>query len=142
LLASRDRDFAVLAQVAREARDGPERNRHFQRMFEVVAARWITGELTAPGVESWQAFCHRVRGGMRRVLDGAGNRRAVLFTSGGVIGLFVQTVLGAPEAMAIQLNWRVRNCSLTEFVFSRDRLSLDSFNAIPHLDDPSMQSFR
>jgi hypothetical protein len=36
----------------------------------------------------------------------------------------------------------VRNCSLTEFVFSGERISLDSFNAIPHLDDPALRTFR
>jgi hypothetical protein len=36
----------------------------------------------------------------------------------------------------------VRNCSLTEFVFSGERLSLDSFNGTPHLDDPALRTFR
>ena len=65
-----------------------------------------------------------------------------VFTSGGVIGLAVQNVLNAPERSALEINWRVRNCSLTEFTFSRDRISLDSFNAIPHLDDPALQTYR
>jgi hypothetical protein len=47
----------------------------------------------------------------------------------------VQTVLKAPENMAIELNWRIRNCSLTEFLFTRGRTSLDVFNATPHLSD-------
>jgi hypothetical protein len=36
----------------------------------------------------------------------------------------------------------VRNCSLTEFMFSHDRMSLDSFNAIPHLEDPALRTYR
>jgi hypothetical protein len=36
----------------------------------------------------------------------------------------------------------VRNTSLTEYVFGRDRLSLDLFNATPHLADEALQSFR
>ena len=47
----------------------------------------------------------------------------------------MQTVLRAPEPMAIELNWRIRNCSLTEFLFSGDRVSLDAFNATPHLGE-------
>jgi hypothetical protein len=47
----------------------------------------------------------------------------------------VQTVLQAPEAMAIEVNWRIRNCSLTEFLFTHDRISLDAFNATPHLKE-------
>jgi broad specificity phosphatase PhoE len=45
----------------------------------------------------------------------------------------VQIVLQAPEPMAIEINWRVKNCSLTEFVYTRGRISLDTFNATPHL---------
>ena len=45
--------------------------------------------------------------------------------------------------MAVHLNWRVKNGSLTEFVFSSSkRLSLDCFNACPHLTSADLQSFR
>jgi len=54
----------------------------------------------------------------------------------------VQRALRAPKPVALELNWRVRNTSLTEFVFGRDRLSLDFFNTMPHLADASLQSFR
>jgi broad specificity phosphatase PhoE len=56
-----------------------------------------------------------------------------VFTSAGPIGVAVQTVLGAKDPIAMELNWRIRNCSLTEFVFTRSRISLDAFNATPHL---------
>lgn len=135
-------EFAKLVLAAREASHGPERNRHFQRMFEVVVARWVSGELSAPEVEPWAAFRDRVHRGLGKITAAAGNRRVVLFTSGGVIGVMVQSALNAPDMSAVQLNWRVRNCSLTEFVFSKNRLSLDSFNAIPHLVDSALHSFR
>ena len=135
-------EFARTVLAAREAAHGPERNRHFQRMFEVVVARWVSGELSAPEVEPWVAFRDRVRRGFRKITASAGNRRVALFTSGGVIGVMVQSTLDAPDMSAVQLNWRVRNGSLTEFVFSENRLSLDSFNAIPHLVDSALHSFR
>jgi hypothetical protein len=37
--------------------------------------------------------------------------------------------------MAMELNWRIRNCSLTELIFTRSRVSLDVFNATPHLEE-------
>ena len=79
--------------------------------------------------------------GLRRIQQGAANRRVVLFTSGGPIGVLVQTALSAPDRSFLDINWRVRNCSITEFVFSSDRLSLDSFNTIPHLE-PALRTFR
>ncbi len=48
-----------------------------------------------------------------------------VFTSAGPIGVMLQTVLCAPEQIAIELHWRIRNCSMTELVFTRDRVSLD-----------------
>ena len=96
--------------------------------------RWIKGELEAPGLESWTVFHARVLGGLRAILEAERpSRRVVVFTSGGPIGVAVQSALKAPEPLAIDLNWRIRNCSLTEFVFSGSRVSLDVFNATPHL---------
>jgi broad specificity phosphatase PhoE len=121
---------------------GPERNRRFQKMFEVAMLTWLEGSTIADRIEPWPAFRDRVRQGLRRIQEGPANRRVVLFTSGGPIGVLVQTALAAPERSFLEVNWRLRNCSLTEFVFSRDRLSLDSFNAIPHLEDPNLRTFR
>jgi len=122
---------------------GPDQNRRFQKMFEALMNRWITGELDSNEVESWHSFRARVQRGLRRITEsGVSGRRVAAFTSGGPIGVAVQIALNAPERTGLEVNWRVRNCSLTEFVFSGERLSLDSFNGTPHLDDPALQTFR
>ena len=111
-------------------------NRELQKRFEEAMPRWMAGTLHLPGLETWPAFRERVQRGFRSVLEMDGpSRRVVVFTSAGPIGLAVQTVVGAKETMAMELNWRIRNCSLTEFVFTRARVSLDSFNATPHLHE-------
>jgi broad specificity phosphatase PhoE len=142
-LAERDAEFRALAEAFERNRDAPERNRHFQKMFEAVTSVWLSGKFEAEGVEPWRSFQSRVRAAIKRITSAEGRgRRVAVFTSGGVIGLTVQNVLNAPERSALDINWRVRNCSLTEFTFNRDRMSLDSFNAIPHLDDPALQTYR
>ncbi len=145
-LAARDPQFRLLLE-ATECGGGLDQNRRFQKMFEALMNRWITGELDSNEVESWRTFRDRVQRGLRRITSGAGprpakGRRVVAFTSGGPIGVAVQIALQAPDRTGLEVNWRVRNCSLTEFVFSGERLSLDSFNAIPHLDDPALRTFR
>ena len=141
-LAARDPQFRLLVE-ARECAGAADRNRRFQLMFEALMNRWITGEMDSPDVESWRAFRERVQRGLRRIMDGgASGRRVVAFTSGGPIGVAVQIALSAPDRSGLEVNWRVRNCSLTEFLFSGERLSLDTFNATPHLDDPALRSFR
>jgi broad specificity phosphatase PhoE len=142
-LSERDAEFHKLVAGLEQNKLTPERNRHFQKMFEVVTSVWLGGEFEVEGVESWRSFQSRVRGALKRIIAAEGSgRRVAVFTSGGVIGLSVQNVLNAPERAALEINWRVRNCSLTEFIFSRERLSLDSFNAIPHLDDPALRTYR
>ena len=109
-------------------------NRELQSRFDALMPRWIAGTLEATGVESFADFRARVQGGLRKLIEAdRGSRRVIVFTSGGPIGVAVQTVVGAKEPMALELNWRIRNCSLTEFLFTRNRISLDSFNATPHL---------
>jgi broad specificity phosphatase PhoE len=122
----------ILGAARRDVKD----NRELQKLFDEMVPQWIAGTLQAPGVETWQAFRERVQRGFRRILEAEQqSRRVVVFTSGGPIGVAVQTVVGAKEPMAMELNWRIRNCSLTEFVFTRSRASLDTFNATPHLEE-------
>jgi broad specificity phosphatase PhoE len=142
-LAEGDAAFRELAEAFERNIHTPERNRYFQKMFEVVTSVWLGGEFGVEGVESWRSFQTRVRAAVKQIVSAQGSgRRVAVFTSGGVIGLAVQNVLNAPERAALEINWRVRNCSLTEFTFSRGRLSLDSFNTIPHLGEPALRTYR
>jgi broad specificity phosphatase PhoE len=141
-LREQDATFARLVEEFQAAFESPERNRYFQRMFEALMKRWVGGELLADGVEPFAKFHARVLEGLAQVLA-EGGRCVVVFTSGGPIGTCVQHALGAPQSSAIELNWRVRNTSLTEFMFARGgRLSLDTFNTTAHFDDPKLVSFR
>lgn len=140
-LAQRDESFARLVEDFRKHAQAPDRNRYFQRMFERLMDSWLAGA-TADGVEAFEAFHARVEQAHRRVLEAEGSRRVAVFTSGGPIGVCVQLLVQAPKNMALHLNWRVRNGSLTEITFSGlKRTSLDSFNATPHLE-PELESFR
>lgn len=138
-LATQDEPFRALVEAFASATT--DRNRHFQRMFEVLTDRWQRGTLTAEGVEPFSTFHGRVTKALAEVTDVGDGRTVAVFTSGGPIGVCVQQALDAPPRAALRLNWRVKNASLTRFVFSKGRLSLDSFNELPHLDSP-LQSFR
>jgi broad specificity phosphatase PhoE len=142
-LMSRDAGFGDLVQGYLQSTGDSERSRRFQRMFEVLLRHWQTLPRATEGLESWLAFRDRVKGGIDRIRSRpAGGRRVVAFTSGGFIGTAVHVALGSADVAALELNWRVRNCSLTEFIFSKDRLTLDSFNAVPHLEDTAAWTYR
>jgi broad specificity phosphatase PhoE len=140
-LAEADARFAELRAAFEKMRGTPEQNRYFQRMFEVAMAAWQEGRVAAPGVEPFAEFEARVERAVRRLMAAAGSRRVVVFTSGGPVGLCVRRALGAPARAFLDVNWRVRNTSLTEFVYSRERFTLDSFNLLPHLK-PEQVTFR
>ena len=143
VLAEQDERIRRLAAANAQPGSPRDRYRNFQLLFEAVTARWVSGEVSSPEVEPWQAFRARVHSGIARITQGAGRgRRIAVFTSGGPISITVQTAVSAPAEMAIELNWRIRNSSVTAIVFSGDRQTLDYFNAVPHLSDPSLWTYR
>jgi broad specificity phosphatase PhoE len=73
---------------------------------------------------------------------GPAGRRVVVFTSGGPIGFAVQFALRAPDQAFLDVNWRVRNCSITEFVYTGNRFTLDTFNGLAHIEDKELWTYR
>jgi broad specificity phosphatase PhoE len=142
VLAEADADFAQKVQDFQAAIGTREHNRYFQRMFEVVMGKWVRDEITAPGVEAFSTFHRRVSDAHATIVKHEASRRVAVFSSGGPIGACVQLVMQAPLHMAMEINWRVRNTSISEFLYSRDRISLDSFNTVPHIDEPDLLTFR
>jgi broad specificity phosphatase PhoE len=147
ILARHDAGFAALLERYRSSQEDGERARQFQKMFEVLVGHWQEGSPLLRdlnlALESWESFRARVARGMRRMLETPGRGvRIAAFTSGGFIGTAVQSALQAPDRTALELSWRLRNGALCEFVFTRDRLSLDSFNTLPHLEDPAVWTYR
>jgi len=142
-LALQNAEFAQLAESFWQSQEELDRLRSFQRMFESLLHHWQSTDWADAGLESWPAFRARVERVVRGVqAHGQRGRSTVLFTSGGFIGSATQWALDAPDRAALELNWRVRNGSLTEFVFTEERLTLDTFNAVPHLPDPALWTFR
>jgi broad specificity phosphatase PhoE len=137
-----DERLSALADAFEQARGSAEEKRMFQRFFEAVMSAWLENTGEVDGVESWPSFRSRVCGAIQRLMTGPPSRRVVVFTSGGPIGLSVQTSLQAPARSFLDVNWRVRNTSITQFVFDHSRLTLDCFNAIPHLDEVALWSHR
>lgn len=140
------RDYPDIAQLHSDYRAAElpkDKHRTFQLMFEEVVMLWVAGKVEAPGVESWAAFQERVRSGFKQMLDGEGRGRNVAaFTSVGAVTVCLQAALNCGDRTALDLGWRVRNCSITEFVFGRGRITLEGFNAYPHLPEEQLWTFR
>lgn len=124
--------------------DTPEEKRKsFQRLFEVVVGRWVDGELPLKDVESWPEFSARVNGRLSKITSSsARGERVVIFSSGGPIGVAMQRALNLSPRDTLRITWMSRNCSYSEFLSSGEQFTLSTFNAFPHLDDPSLLTYR
>jgi len=142
-LVERDPKVAALAEEYQESKGSPNERRAFQRIFEVVMKAWIRGEDVPAEVASWQEFKARVSQALASIIEhNHSGRRVAVFTSGGPICIAVQLALGLADEKAIEINWALRNGSLTEFLFTKDRFTLDTFNCLPHIPDRSLWSYR
>jgi broad specificity phosphatase PhoE len=130
-------EHASLRALVRDlsATSGPEpRMRGFQRVFEAVMKLWIAGQIDAPHVESWPAFCARVADGIGNLRSQAPKgRRIVAFTSGGTIAAAMKAALDLSDEKMLDLSGVVRNASITELAVSPQRVTPTLFNALPHL---------
>jgi broad specificity phosphatase PhoE len=142
-LVKSDAHICELHRAFQGAIGKEERFKTFQRMFEIVIARWAGGELPLEGIEPWPEFCARVQAGLAQ-LTGNGRRgqRIVIFTSGGPVGVAMQRALGLSTPATLRSAWMVRNCAYSEFFFSGDRFTLGTYNAYPHLTDPEYLTYR
>ncbi len=129
--------------VFRASGSDDERRRSFAILFEEVANLWVAGRCPSFGIESWTEFCARVNAGIDRMISlTAKGQNAIAFTSAGTVAVTLHRALKCPDAVALGLGWRVWNCSITGYAFSRDRFTLDQFNALPHLSDRADWTYR
>lgn len=142
---SREVPAALHDKVAayRQATDAKEKLRAFQLLAEAVAGEWLHGRYVVPEAETWVEFSARVRRGLQKLRERTGRgRTVVVVTSAGPVAATLQHALHCPHAVALELVWQIRNASITELLFSDDRLSLAQFNAVPHLAEAGLVTYR
>ena len=118
----------------------------FQRLFALMVQRWHAGTHGSDELENWEAFTARVREGLNRVLDNAGNGDNIaIFTSGGTIAALLHLVSGITPDQAFALNWQIINTSLSQLKFKGRDVALASFNSQAHvqlLRTPALITYR
>lgn len=118
----------------------------FQRLFDVIIKRWITGAYDAPQLESWQDFLARVQSGLDRLRDSSNEEQnIVVFTSAGTLTALLHLLTHIPANDAFKLTWHIANTSLSRLKFSGCEVTLASFNSHAHLQllkTPSLITYR
>ena len=115
------------------APDTPEIYRAHFRLLRRAMTSWMAGETTPVGMPSWVDFGL----GVSTALDHVRSQYhgdVLLVSSGGPIATAVGQVLGCDAATVVELNLRIRNSAVTEFVTTPKRHMLLCFNHLPHLD--------
>jgi broad specificity phosphatase PhoE len=125
-----------------QSADASERRKFFQKLFEQLIVKWVSGDLVVDGVESWQQFCARVDRALARIaVEGRRSGDDVVFTSGGPIGIAMRRALHLSHQDTLQMTYMSRNAAFSEFVSTGDRFTLSTFNTHPHLTDDSLITY-
>jgi broad specificity phosphatase PhoE len=142
-LLENDQSIRDLHAAFQSSPGSAERRAAFQKLFEAVIGKWVSGAIPLHGVETWSEFCSRVNLGLAKFL-GAGSRgeRVAIVTSGGPIAVAMQRALNLSPQHTLEVSWMSRNCSWSEFLYSRDRFTLSTFNTHPHLNNAAMLTYR
>lgn len=113
------------------------------RAYDTACKAWAANEVAIPGRPDFSEFRLRVKDWLAELVDGKNQPRGehiLAVTSAGVIGAAVCEVLGLPDVHWHGLMEVIRNASLTELVFSKDRCSLLTFNCSSHLSTELISS--
>ena len=111
----------------------PELYREHFRMLRDGLTQWMNGVISPQGMPSYDDFVAGVTGALDLIRkQHSGN--VLVVSSGGPISTAVGHLLGTSPETTIELNYRIRNSSLTEFTFTPKRHTLLTYNVLPHLD--------
>lgn len=115
---------------------------NFDRVFRRVQLAWMSAQLALDDVESFSEFKARVCRVLPRIADEAGGRRAAVVTSGGPVAMAMQLALELNDEKAMRLSEVVANTGLTTLRRTRDEWIVTAFNALPHLNERSLITYR
>lgn len=137
------RDYQELVAEARAAAEQPEAsvNRRWLPCDVKVVEAWIRGRHAYDG-ESWQAFRERVTGCRLKLEPAGSDANIVVFTSATPIGIWTALAMEIHDDRALRLAGVLHNASCTVLRLRDGELRLHSFNAIPHLCEPGLRTYR
>ena len=120
--------------------DTPEMYKHHFRLLRTALQQWMAGATQPRGMPSYAEFAAGIQAVLKHVRENH-QGRVLIVSSGGPISTAVAQILKAPAETSIELNLRIRNTALTEFVFTPSRHMLLSYNNLPHLDHADHRSW-
>jgi len=101
---------------------------------------WATNTLgfdLPEGVQTFADFRKTAEVGLQKILTGNEKGKTIVaFSSGGCIAAMMAKIVGVEDAgKTMGFNLVMLNTAITEVLFSGNRLSLQNFNTLPHLNE-------
>lgn len=123
-----------------EKPDSPEMYRSHFRLLRDALTQWMNGVVSPHGMPSYADFVTGITSALDHVRQNhEGN--VLIVSSGGPISTAVGHLLGTTPETTIELNFRIRNSSVTEFAFTPKRHMLVTYNTLPHLDAKELEDW-
>lgn len=117
-----------------EKPDSPEKFRHHFRLLRDGLTQWMNGVVSPTGMPNYAEFVQGVTSALDHVrMQCTGN--VLIVSSGGPISTAIGNLLGTTPEMTVELNFRIRNTSVTELVFNPKKHMLVTYNTLPHLEE-------
>ena len=123
-----------------EKAETPEMYRAHFRLLRDGLRQWMNGVVSPVGMPSYPEFVQGVTSALDHVRSNCSGN-VLMVSSGGPISTAIGQLLGTTPETTVELNFRIRNSSVTELAFTPKRLMLVTYNTLPHLDDPEYASW-
>ncbi|MEM1404652.1 MAG: histidine phosphatase family protein [Pseudomonadota bacterium] len=132
--------IAQRPEIAEIVEGGLDSSKRFQKVIEAVFNYWVSPECDDPNIQSWDEYSSGVHSMLRDIMTNeGGGKNVAVFTSGGTIATFVAAVVGVPGSKTYQFYEPVFNCSVTQLIYSSNRVSLSYFNDCSFLRQLSVE---
>ncbi len=120
-------------ELRRLMADGRASSRAYQKLLGRIFTYWQQAD-AIDRLESWTGFESRVQAAVQDIRERASSgSNALIVTSGGVIAAIVHRILGLPREGAYPLFEAMMNCSITQLLHDKERISLLSYNECSYL---------
>jgi broad specificity phosphatase PhoE len=129
------------ALASSQVADDDPVHRRWNECDRKLVRAWIEGRYPYSG-ESWQTFTERIRAALARIVSAGHAGDVIVFTSATPIGVSVASALEIHDDRAMRLAGVLRNASYSTLRLRETEIRLFSFNAISHLENPSLHTFR
>jgi len=138
-----ERQYQELAAQTRAAAEQPEAsvNRRWLPCDVKIVQAWIRGQHAYDG-ETWPIFRERVVACQAKFQPAERDENIVVFTSATPIGIWTALAMEIHDERAMRLAGVLHNTSYTVLRLQDGELRLHSFNAIPHLSEPELRTYR